>query len=171
MPTNIAHLRQNIEANGLTMIEVVTNALSDKPASCRWFCQRTAPVSPGWTGDADQMPRFAVKSTTFDDWFDTQPKMDISVCKIDVEGHEAQVLAGMDRVLTRRAIPALVFERHVDGATYADPIFGLFASKRLSRFRIEKGLKRVVYVELEAPPKARPTHDFVAALPGVSLNG
>lgn len=170
MPPNIDHLRQNIEANNFAMIEVVPAALSDKAGEL-WMKlpEDGAAGRSSVTTNADQKAAFRVKSMAFDDWLESQPPMDISVCKIDVEGHEAQVLAGMDRTLSKRAIPAIVFERHVDRMTYGDPIFGLMAGKGYRVFRIEKGLSRVAYVELEQPPVARLTHDFVAVLPGVSL--
>jgi methyltransferase FkbM-like protein len=108
---------------------------------------------------------FVVNCTTLDQWLSERGRLDISVCKIDVEGHEFEVFAGMERALSDRAISAFLFERHIAHTVRNDPIFDLLTSKGYRILRIEKGLWRVHYVDLDSPLKARPTQDFVALLP------
>jgi hypothetical protein len=92
--------------------------------------------------------------------------MDISVCKIDVEHHEPEVFAGMERALSKHLIPAFVFERQLRDEDHpSDPIFNLLAHKGYRLLRIEKGIARTCYVDLADRPEARPTADFVAVLP------
>ncbi len=98
----------------------------------------------------------------FDEWLETHPINDISVCKIDVEGHEPEVFAGMEQALKNRLIPAFVFERHVCDEKLPDPIFDMLMGNGYRLLRIEKSIARTRYVDLDNPPEARPTADFVA---------
>jgi FkbM family methyltransferase len=174
MPSNIVYLRQNIAANDLTWVQVEPVALSDKGGELSMILPADHAGMSRVVADANDQTEFRVRSTTFDDWLETQPKLDISVCKIDVEGHEAEVFAGMKKALSNRVVPAFVFERHIGSEVRSDPIFELLASNGYRLLRIEKGLVRVLYVDVADPPKARPTRDFIAILPGDalrSLNG
>jgi hypothetical protein len=113
----------------------------------------------------DDRAAFQVSSLTFDEWLETRPVIDISVCKIDVEGHEPEVFAGMERALSKHLIPAFVFERHLRDEVLSDPIFNLLSDKGYRLLRIEKAIARTYYVDLADRPEARPTADFVAVLP------
>lgn len=111
IPPNIAHLRENIDANGVTWVDVVPAALSDKPGQLSMILPRASAGRSSVTTDDDREANFRVSSTTFDDWITTQPPLDISVCKIDVEGHETRVFAGMEQTLSKRIIPAFEIGR------------------------------------------------------------
>ena len=54
-----------------------------------------------------------VRTATFDEWAAEQQLDTVSVCKIDVEGFEESVLAGMHNSLQKRLLQAFVIERHV----------------------------------------------------------
>jgi FkbM family methyltransferase len=189
MPPNIAHLKRNIAANALHWIEVEPIALSDNHKQLRMILPKDhagmsrvvsanngglwqEPVTRGIMrgfiasgGAAEEKDTFVVNCTTLDQWLSERGRLDISVCKIDVEGHEIEVFAGMERALSDRAISAFLFERHIAHTVRNDPIFDLLTSKGYRVLRIEKGLRRVHYVDIGSPLKARPTHDFVAVLP------
>jgi FkbM family methyltransferase len=187
MPSNIIHLKRNIAANALHWVEVEPLALSNSHKQVRMILpkghagmsriisleensslvNRTTPdhwrlANPSSIGPENT---FVVNCTTFDQWLSERGRLDISVCKIDVEGHEFEVFAGMQRALSDRVISAFLFERHIAHANRNDPLFDLLTSKGYRILRVEKGLSSVHYVDLCSPLKARPTQDFVALLP------
>jgi FkbM family methyltransferase len=168
MPPNVAYLKRNIAANALHWIEVEPIALSDNRKQIRMILPRDhAGMSRVASAEesAEEGATFVVNCITFDQWLSERGHLDISVCKIDVEGHEIEVFAGMERALSDRAVPAFLFERHIAHTVGNDPIFDLLKSKGYRILRIEKGLWRVHYVDIASPLKARPTQDFVAVLP------
>ena len=64
---------------------------------------------------------------------------DIAVCKIDVEGHEADVLRGARRTLEAGAVRAFVFERAVTTSAAAeDEVVQLFHSNQYSVLQLHK---------------------------------
>lgn len=165
MPQNISRLEANIATNGLTWVDIEQTALSDCAGTLSMILPKDHAGMSRVSADAAGGDSFQVGSIRFDDWLIVNPLTDISVCKIDVEGHEGQVLAGMTESLATGRIPAFVFERHVDPSVGDDPVFELFKANGYRLFRIEKGLHRVCYVPFGDPPRARPTQDFVAILP------
>ena len=165
VPQNIDYLRQNIAANGTTWIDIVPQALSNAPGELVMVLPDNRPGRSRVSTHNDQ-PGFKVQSVKFDDWLVAQPRLDISVCKIDVEDHELHVFSGMEQTLSNHLVPAFVFERHSTAPVLRDPVFSLLQSKGYRVLRIEKSLKSISYVDIGAPPIARPTPDFVAILPG-----
>jgi FkbM family methyltransferase len=84
---------------------------------------------------ADGAAGLAVRLTTLDREF--PPDARIGVLKVDVEGHEAAVLAGADRLLAAHAIRDVVYEEHAPGA---GPATALLLSRGYRVFGISKGL-------------------------------
>lgn len=162
---NIGFLKENIAVNRVTWVQVEPIALSDRQGELSMIVPKNhAGMSRVTDADSDHSAQ-RVRSLTFDNWLTTQPKLDISVCKIDVEGHEIAVLNGMAKTLSKQQIGAFVFERHVCAGTRSDPVFEILACNGYTVLRIEKGLTTVSYVDPQNSPRARPTHDFVAVLP------
>jgi FkbM family methyltransferase len=164
MPSNVAHLKLNIAANALYWIEVEPIALSDNRKQIRMVLPRNH-AGMSRVASAEEEAAFVVDCITFDRWLSERGALDISVCKIDVEGHEIEVFAGMERALSDRVVPAFLFERHIAHTVVNDPIFDLLKSNGYRILRIEKGFRLVHYVDVASPLKARATHDFVAVLP------
>jgi len=81
-----------------------------------------------------------------------------------VEGHEREVFAGMKQTLSKRLIPAFVFERHGSTVTDSDPILQMLTTYGYRVLRLEKSFRRVEYTPIREPRRARPTVDFVAVL-------
>ncbi len=84
-------------------------------------------------GDGEE--GLAVSLTTLDREF--PPGRRIAVLKVDVEGHEAAVLAGAERLLAARAIRDIVYEEHAPGD---GPASALLRSNGYHVFGIAKGL-------------------------------
>lgn len=108
-PLVAAILRRNFEANHLSNATVVSAALTDCPGTVRLG---RAPAS-GWTGlyygKAEEW--IEVSALTGDGLFRSLGVGRIDAVKIDVEGAEGRVLAGMKDVLSKVG-PALLIEVH-----------------------------------------------------------
>ena len=169
LSSNVAFLKKNIAANKLTWVRVEALALSNQPGELSMtFAPDCAGKSRVSHSCVDLMTE-RVSALRFDDWLSAQETLDISVCKIDVEGHEPQVFAGMARTLVQRLIPAFVFERHIGGDVRSDPILELLRRSDYRIFRISKSPLRTFYSDLDESHTGRPTNDFVAILPHVNL--
>lgn len=176
LPSNFAMLRSNIEANGFQQVEVWSLALSDRTGTGCMLEQEgqagqaqmedvafDSPWKQSWLGPA-KGNRIEVGTSTFDKWVEGQQLRSASVCKIDVEGFEETVLRGMHDSLQKRLIQAFVVERHVAWQTVDDPIFDLFRESGYRIYRIDKGLRAVMYSPLGSRPSGQASHDFVAVL-------
>ncbi|HEY9154048.1 MAG TPA: FkbM family methyltransferase, partial [Opitutaceae bacterium] len=91
-------------------IKVEKVALSNTPATMKMS------FSPGNTGhsqlveaDSSDAQSYLVPVVPLDEWMTHNPLGTVSVCKIDVEGVDLQVLEGMSKLLSRDQ-PALVIE-------------------------------------------------------------
>lgn len=169
LPQNIGHLQCNMQANGFSWVQIEPIALSDKPGNIAMqFDGNHAGMA---SVQAAQCPHaHTVPSVTFDAWLSAQKDdLDISICKIDVEGHEPQVLAGMTDTLARQIIPAFVFERFANPSLAEDEVFRLFRQNGYRLFRVEKSPLGSFWVDLDAPARGRKTHDFVAILPEAAM--
>jgi FkbM family methyltransferase len=104
-------LQQSADYNGVSSsVRVMRAALYDRTDVMRMT------MLPGNTGgsrlvclDAAGALPSPVPVIVFDDWHADNPMPSVSVCKIDTEGSELQVLRGMLRLIDRDA-PAIVME-------------------------------------------------------------
>ena len=177
MPSNFAMLCSNVEANGFQHVDICSVALSDRVGTAcmlesngRAGQARMEDVASdsgknSWLGHGKDK-RVEVNTSTFDWWVESQKIRSVSVCKIDVEGFEEMVLKGMRKTLQKQLIEAFVVERHVGWETVHDSMFDLFRRTRYRLYRVDKGLRAVVYSPLGSRPSGQPSHNFVAALPG-----
>lgn len=88
-----------------------------------------------------------VKRTTLDSMVPSEAQ--IQVCKIDVEGHELNVLKGASRLLQQRQIRDLVFE---DLQSYPSPVHKLLLDFGFTLFALHT---RLLKPFLERPEKSR----------------
>jgi FkbM family methyltransferase len=102
----VSSIRRNVVLNGFFTVKIVEAAVSAKTgqAGLRAVGKATAHLVPN---ARDAAP---VEVTTLDDHFAQQPRGPV-VVKIDVEGHEREVLAGMTRLLGESS-PVLIVETH-----------------------------------------------------------
>jgi FkbM family methyltransferase len=99
-PANLEYLRRNLASNGITNVEVVAAAVSDRPSTLRFhvaqFGAGSHVVAAGHVL-SDGIATIEVPAVTLDGAL-TVP---VSFIKIDAEGHEPDVLAGARAVLDR----------------------------------------------------------------------
>ena len=75
-----------------------------------------------------------------------------TVVKIDVEGHEAQVLAGAGELLSRGRARDIVFEEH---RAFPAESMRLLERRGYSLFKIRRGILRPLLLSPDAPPENR----------------
>jgi hypothetical protein len=96
--------------------------------------------------NADARPGLTVNVTTLDQEF---PAETIDVMKLDVEGHEAAVLAGGQKLFSSHRVRHLIFEAH-DGPQ--SPVCQQMLSWGYQLQRIGWTLTKPIMVPLAAPP-------------------
>lgn len=108
-PNVAAVLAKNFEANHLSNARVVSGAITDHTGTVRLG---RAPAS-GWTGLYYEKPDEWVEVPAFtgDSLVNSLAVDQIDVIKVDVEGAEGRVLAGMTELLTKTR-PRLLIEVH-----------------------------------------------------------
>ena len=170
MPENLHHLRANVDANATANIEVEPVALSDVDGQARFNFNSTFP-GRSTVGPLDpSAPAGTVRVLAFDTWAHERGFDHFGVAKIDVEGHEEKVFAGMAKTLAGQKIESFLFERHLPPNTQSDAVIRLLEASGYDVFRIFKGPLRAYYVPANQAFSGRPTSDFVAVLPGKRLD-
>jgi FkbM family methyltransferase len=161
-PGNARFLRSNLSANALSTVEVQEVALSNSEGSLFLTEPSGQPGMSRLDSGAGERS-IPVPTQRLDDWLESRPELgSIAICKIDVEGHEPEVFAGMPNTLAAGRIASFVFERHLPAPAPDDPLLDLLADSGYQVYRIEKSPLKVRYVDPKNPPEARPTSDYVA---------
>jgi FkbM family methyltransferase len=106
-PRNQADLRANVAANAATNVTLVPKAVSDRAGVSTFYLRRPAGHSGLHADRAKYMRTVMVETISLDDYLGQRP---VDVVKIDVEGHEPAVLAGMRRTLERSPRLKLLIE-------------------------------------------------------------
>ena len=104
-PENVAALERNVQANGLSNVVVVPKAVSAASGEARLAGGDRA------TAHLDADRGRPVETVSLDEFVAAWPALAPAVVKIDVEGHELEVLEGARRTL-EAGRPALVCEQH-----------------------------------------------------------
>ena len=119
-------LAQNVQRNGFDdRVEIDACALSDRneervplfvPA-----CDGLATLFPDRTHEASALagaPSIDVTTRTFDDWLAASSIRTVTLMKIDVEGAEMGVLAGMHAALAARRVRHVILETAADSPAH-----------------------------------------------------
>ena len=128
-PRNFSLLTKNIEANGLTNVVAVQKAVSNRPGNVKLFqasvttSHSLCELPPEWiSGGASPKGAIDVDTIALDDFFE-QGSVEPRLVKMDVEGAEPLVLAGMQRLIERHPSLVLIMEfnaAYMDGEAAAD---------------------------------------------------
>jgi len=158
-PHSCLRLRTNVEANNLTNVTVHELALSDQEGPCRMVVPNGQDGMARMDDRSEMMGGFQVPATTFDAWAKGRQLGRISVCKIDVEGHEPKVIRGMRKTLESGLIDAIVFEdHHLPQHSLAQAALRSYGFEILRMF---KSPLRVHYRRVDCAGPGRPTNDYV----------
>ena len=109
---NAERLRRNLELNSFEHVDVVVQAVSDVSGDRLLDARHpaTAALMPADDpGPGDGLAR--VEVTSLDEFLATRRDLEPDVVKIDVEGHEVEIVRGMLETLGRRSL-VLVCEMH-----------------------------------------------------------
>ena len=118
-PGAAASVRTNVELNGFEHVTVVEAALSSARGTAVLQGVGTATAHVNTEDEAIEGMR--VDRISLDDFLAERPAIVPDLVKIDVEGHEASVLAGMRTTLAEHR-PTLVVELHGDPEEIVDTL-------------------------------------------------
>lgn len=161
---HVSWVRNAARRNDFTALEVVHGALAAGAAHVA-FVERSI-HGHVWSPGDGATPTTSVPAVTVDDLVEQRGWERLDVVKIDVEGSEPAVLAGMARLFARGLRPAIVFECNAPLL----PRYGS-SSRRLRGALVELGYRLVMVDHLrpgilvEAGPESVQTEavcDFVA---------
>jgi FkbM family methyltransferase len=141
-----------------THIKTSTLAISDQLGQAQLFVpmnfdlnQGTASILPSSDGaDFSSGQQLVVETNTLDNLFDN---LTIELLKIDVEGHEINVLLGAEKLLRENRIRDIIFEEH---RSYPNPVSEFLKEKGFSIYRVIKGFFRPNLV----PPQTARFHPW-----------
>jgi FkbM family methyltransferase len=109
-PHNFELLSQNVKINQLCNVTLANVALGESPGTAQLFCSPQNFGDHRLYADADSGDRQAVNATMvrLDDLIDQYGLTSVDLIKMDVQGYECYVLAGMRRLLgTNRRLRVL----------------------------------------------------------------
>jgi FkbM family methyltransferase len=125
-PANRANLERNVDANGakeiVTVVPLAVTSTVGKQMLHR-VSRDTGSSTMYPTDDADG-EQTAVTTTSLDEWAHSEAWPPLDLIKIDAEGAESAILAGMSRLLARNPSIVVVLEFQADALETAgeDPI-------------------------------------------------
>jgi FkbM family methyltransferase len=126
-------LRHNIKQNGLTNVVAVGKGLSDAAAAMEMAADRTKTCNTHISVPEDAQWGFIINTAHFARLDDEVRRLGLNrldFVKIDVEGHELQVLAGGQRTLSDPDLQVII-EYNVSGHLYSHRADGGFADVKL----------------------------------------
>jgi FkbM family methyltransferase len=166
-PRHLDKLRANVEGNHLKQIIIQPIALYSSPGMLRMSMPDESHQGMTHVGGSGENTRL-VEADTFDRVIQRLGAVSVTVCKIDVEGHEQHVLDGMEQTLSTGLIQSFVFEHHRNsGDSETDnPVLNQFLQNDYRVFRLHKSFFRSRGVEFGGNGPGEPTADHVAVRRG-----
>jgi FkbM family methyltransferase len=115
-PRCIEYLRRTLELNGASGVTVIPAAVSDRSGEVHFAMTRYPELNSIVSGDMPSPDAVAVPSLSLDDAAARHALCDVDFLKLDVEGHETQVIKGAEKFLAANS-PLVMFEIKAEGKT------------------------------------------------------
>lgn len=161
-PLLLPRLRQNIERMPLKNVKLHEFGLSDHETTADLIIPHDFNGNAGiaYVGDKKDGQSYTIALKRLDDVIASDES--IAVAKLDVEGHELQVLKGASRLLSQKKIRHILFE---ELQSYPSPVAGYLTDHGYTIYRIEKMFRRISLAEPNSPksPKVSTTN-YLATL-------
>jgi FkbM family methyltransferase len=148
-PANAARWRENEQLNGAPSVRLTEAAVSAEPGSVAFWTSPSESSSGLIRPGEAQQDDVTVSAVTLDRYCQAHGIDQIDVLKVDVQGHEAAVLAGASDLLARGAIRATIcelpdaWERAHLGVTEKDVTAPLLAAGMVPQAIPLAGLRRL----------------------------
>lgn len=118
-PSNVALLKRNLALNGYNDVEVHQAAVSDRVARRAFFMSEMSNLNTFHATGAGSLhlkgDTIDVETTTVSEIMSGRP---LDLIRMDVEGHEVEVLSGLLPAIERNEIaPMIIFETHLSRYT------------------------------------------------------
>lgn len=141
-------LQETCKVNQLSWVNVIAGAASDRNHTARLALQSASElnrlVTDAELTDADNVE--AVACFTLDSLLEQHAIAHVDFLKIDAEGHEIQVLAGSERLLTK-LMPTIIYE-NIAGVDQANTSVAAFLqNKGYQLFRYQPYLQALIPVD------------------------
>jgi len=153
-PNNFKLLQKNIEVNNYTNVELIQKAVSDKNGKATMYIVEEHPAGNRLFDAHDKADRntIEVKTIRLDDFFNND-NHEINFIKMDVEGTENKVIAGMPLILRKTKklkmmvefAPTLIKESGIDPRQFFQP----FLDNNFQIFHINKRKKQIQPTTIE----------------------
>ncbi|MBW4659655.1 MAG: FkbM family methyltransferase [Drouetiella hepatica Uher 2000/2452] len=145
-------LRETCRLHQLHWVTVCAGAASDRSGTARLSLHSSSELNEvvrdadsssfgGASGSFEDIDCF-----TLDDLIEQENLQQVDWLKIDAEGHEMQVLAGSDRLLTHFA-PAILYENIAGASGSNTPVAELLQAKGYSLFRYQPYLQTLIPIQ------------------------
>ncbi|HEY9644556.1 MAG TPA: FkbM family methyltransferase [Coleofasciculaceae cyanobacterium] len=147
-------LQETCRSNQLSWVTVCAGAASDRPGTARLSLHSSSELNEvvrdesaeaghpsGSSGNFEDITCF-----TLDNLVEQEQLQQVDWLKIDAEGHEMQVLAGSDRLLSQFA-PAILYENIAGTSGSNTPVAELLLAKGYRLFRYQPYLQTLIPIE------------------------
>ncbi len=168
-------LQETCRLNQLDWVTVCAGAASDRPGTARLALHSSSELNEVVREPSDSTQSAGTQSAgqfeeiicyTLDELIEQQNLDRIDWLKIDAEGHEMQVIAGSDRLLSQFA-PAILYENIAASQGSNLPVAELLQSKGYRLFRYQPYVQRLI--PIQAIEELQGSLNIVALPPNHSL--
>jgi FkbM family methyltransferase len=143
-------LQETRRVNGFDWVTVCPGAASDRQGTARLSLHSANELNEIVTDDSPGTGSFeSVECFTLDGLLDKYGVTQVDWLKIDAEGHEMQVLAGSDRLLTE-LVPNIIYENIAGASANNAPVAALLQSKGYQLFRYQPYAQELIPIGSEA---------------------
>lgn len=145
-PSNCALLRKNIEQNGYHNVTIFEKAVSDRSGKCNLYLSKTHGGLHRTYQSRACSGSVVIESVRLDDIADLRDQ-EVNLIKIDVEGAEPRVLAGMGALLGRSRnlklfmefVPKFLLEQGL----CPDEVLSWLRAEGFELFRVDSRMRKV----------------------------